>query len=64
MDFVDFLMFHFVLVIVFGSFTVEFSYVVSVIHVPYTEPDLGMEPGLAHHFFLQLLNGVVSLRQF
>ena len=25
-----------------------------------TEPDLGMEPGLAHHFFLQLLNGVVS----
>jgi serine/threonine-protein kinase Chk1 len=24
------------------------------------EPDLGMEPGLAHHFFLQLLNGVVS----
>ena len=25
-----------------------------------TEPDLGMEPGLAHHFFLQILNGVVS----
>ena len=24
------------------------------------EPDLGMEPGLAHHFFLQILNGVVS----
>ncbi|CAI8001946.1 Serine/threonine-protein kinase Chk1 [Geodia barretti] len=25
------------------------------------EPDLGMEPGLAHHFFLQLLNGVEYL---
>ena len=24
------------------------------------EPDLGMEPGLAHHFFLQLINGIVS----
>lgn len=26
------------------------------------EPDHGMEPGLAHHFFLQLLNGVVRSR--
>lgn len=25
------------------------------------EPDLGMEPGLAHHFFLQLLDGVEYL---
>ena len=24
-----------------------------------SEPDLGMEPGLAHHFFKQLLLGVV-----
>ena len=24
------------------------------------EPDHGMEPGLAQHFFLQLLSGVVS----
>ena len=24
------------------------------------EPDIGMEPGLAHHFFLQILDGVVS----
>ena len=60
MDFVDFFMFHSVLVLVFGSFTVELV----ILFVPYTEPDLGMEPGLAHHFFLQLLNGVVSLRQF
>ena len=26
------------------------------------EPDHGMEPGLAHHFFMQLINGVVSSR--
>ena len=25
-----------------------------------TEPDHGMEPGLAHHFFLQLMSGMVS----
>jgi len=25
-----------------------------------TEPDHGMEPGLAHHFFLQLISGMVS----
>ena len=24
------------------------------------EPDKGMEPGLAHHFFLQLMDAVVS----
>ena len=27
--------------------------------LPIPEPDLGMEPGLAHHFFKQLLSGVV-----
>ena len=26
-----------------------------------TEPDHGMEPGLAHHFFLQLMSGMVSV---
>lgn len=29
--------------------------------LPIPEPDLGMEPGLAHHFFKQLLSGVVCL---
>ena len=27
-----------------------------------SEPDHGMEPGLAHHFFLQLMSGVVRGR--
>ena len=29
---------------------------------PHAEPDLRMEPGQAHHFFLQILSGVVSER--
>lgn len=31
----------------------------------FIEPDLGMEPGLAHHFFSQLIAGMVSsLRKY
>ena len=32
------------------------------VYLVYLEPDHGMEPGLAQHFFLQLMNGVVSIK--
>ena len=32
----------------------------SITHFLLLEPDHGMEPGLAHHFFLQLIAGMVS----
>ena len=38
-----------------------YMYIIHVYFV-YLEPDHGMEPGLAQHFFLQLMNGVVSIK--